>query len=170
MLKEREPRVDVFHRATYKRRSGAPREGWSGIKGGKRAPSNSVSRERRAFLVSSVASGIRFAGSRGAGALLGAAGCAATPGVLPPVRLTPVQPLSPFVPVCWTPQVRRPPTLDPDTARNPLDTHMGHGSTLTGPHSRLNFPSNYFIPQFWYILFYYIHGNFIFFYTDTSRI
>lgn len=60
----------------------------SGIVARKRAPSNSVSRERRALVVSSVASGIRFAGSRGASALLGAAACAATPGVLPPVRLT----------------------------------------------------------------------------------
>lgn len=33
-----------------------------------------------------VVSGIRFVGSRGAGALLGAAGCATAPGVLPPVH------------------------------------------------------------------------------------
>lgn len=91
----------------------------------KRAPSNSVSRERRASVVSSVASGIRFAGSRGAGALLGAAACAATPGVLPPVALPPKP--SPFAPVCPPPSVRRPPTLDPDTARNPRHTRT-HGT------------------------------------------
>lgn len=54
------------------------------------APSNSVDDVRlRRCRSSSSSSGIRFAGSRGAGALLGAAGCAATPGVLPPPAATP---------------------------------------------------------------------------------
>lgn len=59
------------------------------------APSNSVDDVRLRRCRSSLSSsGIRFAGSRGAGALLGAAGCAATPGVLPPLRLPPLPPHS----------------------------------------------------------------------------